>query len=105
MIARAERAHIADLADPMNPATWARASVRWMQALPLPASDGCRPSGHSHIRALAMQVESDPERVARWWTDDRIEELGGLTAAELLASGRGEALEAFPPDLIAGPRA
>ncbi|KRE86032.1 hypothetical protein ASG75_10895 [Rhodanobacter sp. Soil772] len=43
----------------------------------------------------AVEIEPDPAEVMHWYRATRIAELGHLTAAELVALGRAEAVIAF----------
>lgn len=47
------------------------------------------------IMRLAAQIEQSFECRLRWFTDDPIDSLGGLTAAELIALGRGDQVRMF----------
>ncbi|MBB5357456.1 hypothetical protein HDE76_000638 [Rhodanobacter sp. ANJX3] len=47
------------------------------------------------ILQLAARVEESLELRSQWFTDDRIDSLGGLTAAELVALGQGEQVKQF----------
>ena len=71
-------------------------------------ADASRPSLPNRVTdrllALASQIEPDAARRARWWTEDGIEALGGLTAAELVYQGGNDKLEAFLKDILDGSR-
>jgi hypothetical protein len=47
------------------------------------------------VLRVAAQVEADPAAVLRWYRHIRIAELGHLTAEELVALGRAEAVVEF----------
>jgi hypothetical protein len=47
------------------------------------------------ILQLAARIEERLELRLQWFTDDPINSLGGLTAAELLALGQGEQVKHF----------
>jgi hypothetical protein len=49
----------------------------------------------------ASQIELDPQVVLRWYVEDPIASLGGLTAAELVASGGSQQVIAFLRDILA----
>jgi hypothetical protein len=56
------------------------------------------------IRRLAMQIEPDRRRLIEWWNEDGIEELAGLTSAQLLALGEERRVEDFLREIIRGGR-
>jgi hypothetical protein len=53
---------------------------------------------------LAMMIEPSERRVMEWWTATPIEELGGLSASELVARGLETPLEKFLLAIIFGDR-
>ncbi len=78
-----------------------RVSGRRMESPRVSASAGQQSFAYFHIRKLARRLENDPARLAQWWAGDGIDELGGLTPAQLLAAGQHELLEGFLLDIIA----
>ncbi len=93
--------NIANLA---RPSLRQRVSDRRIESPRVSTSAGQQSFAYFHIRKLARRIEDDPARLAQWWARDGIDELGGLTPAQLLAAGQHEPLEAFLRDIIAGRR-
>jgi hypothetical protein len=54
-----------------------------------------------HLRKLARRLVNDPVRLAQWWDCGGIEELGAMTPAQLLATGKHEQLEVVLHERIA----
>jgi hypothetical protein len=55
---------------------------------------GCIPAALAVLR-VAAQIEAHPATLMRWYRHTRIAELGHLTAEQLVALGRAEALITF----------
>jgi len=53
---------------------------------------------------LASRIEPDASLLTGWWREDGIEELGGLTAGELIRLGRCRQLRAFLVGVLRGSR-
>lgn len=83
-----------------RPSLRERVSDRRTESLRVSASAAQPSFAYFHIRKLARRIENDPARLAQWWSGDGIDELGGLTPAQLLAAGQHEPLEAFLLDII-----
>jgi hypothetical protein len=56
------------------------------------------------VLRVAAQIEPDPAEVMQWYRSTRIGELGHLTATELVALGRAEAVIHFLQSIRAGQR-
>jgi hypothetical protein len=89
------------LANAARPTLRERVSDQCIPTTEIPGSAGQRSFAYFHIRKLARRLINDPSRLAQWWDCDRIDELGALTPAQLLASGQHAQLEAFLCDRIA----
>jgi hypothetical protein len=56
---------------------------------------GAPPREWALIMKLATRLEVEHARCIRWYVEDPIEALGGRTAAELVASGKGKQVIGF----------
>jgi hypothetical protein len=56
------------------------------------------------VLRVAAQIEADPAAVMSWYRHTRIAELGHLTAEQLVALGRAEAVVAFLCSVHGGER-
>jgi hypothetical protein len=58
----------------------------------------------SHISRLALTIESDRSQVEEWYRADRIRELGGLTARQLVRQGNADLVINFLRSIRRGER-
>ena len=56
------------------------------------------------VLRVAAEIESEPDEVLNWYRTTRIDELGHLTAAELVAMGRSETVIGFLSSIRDGQR-
>lgn len=58
----------------------------------------------AHISQLALVIEADPSRIEEWYQSVRINELGGMTAKELVMRGEARRVMDFLHAICSGER-